>query len=50
MDRLEVCELVVVGIDTYAEEEAGIATVDDLVVPELSPEDASDSTAVKAIC
>ena len=35
MDGLEVCKLVVVGIDAHAEEEPGIATVDNLVIPEL---------------
>ncbi len=35
MDGLEVGELVVVGVDAGAEEEAGVAPVDDLVVAEL---------------
>jgi hypothetical protein len=35
VDALEVGELVVVGVDAGAEEEAGIPPVDDLVVPEL---------------
>ena len=33
---LKVRELVVIGVDAYTEEETGIATVDDLVVSELS--------------
>lgn len=35
MDGLEVRELIVVGIDADAEEETGVSSVDDLVVPEL---------------
>lgn len=35
VDGLEVGELVVVGVDAGAEEEAGVAAVDDLVVAEL---------------
>ena len=35
MYRFEVRELVVVRVDADAEEEAGVATVDDLVVAEL---------------
>lgn len=35
VDGLEVGELVVVGVDAGAEEEAGVAPVDDLVVAEL---------------
>lgn len=35
MDGLEVGELVVVGVDTGAEEEPRVAAVDDLVVAEL---------------
>lgn len=35
MDGFEVGELVVVGVNAGAEEEAGVATVDDLVVAEL---------------
>ena len=35
MDGLEVGELVVVGVDAGAEEQAGVAPVDDLVVAEL---------------
>ena len=35
MDGFQVCELVVVGVDADAEEEASVATIHDLVVPEL---------------
>lgn len=35
VDGLEVGQLVVVGVDAGAEEEAGVAAVDDLVVAEL---------------
>jgi hypothetical protein len=35
MDRLQVGELVVVGVDAGAEEEPRVAPVDDLVVTEL---------------
>lgn len=35
VDGLEVCELVVVCVDADAEEEAGVAAVDDLVLAEL---------------
>lgn len=35
MDRLEVRELVVVGVDAHAEEEARVAPVDDLEGAEL---------------
>lgn len=35
MDGLEIRKLVVIGIDAGTEEEAGIAPVDDLHVPEL---------------
>lgn len=35
MDSLEVRELIVVGIHTDTEEETGVSSVDDLVVPEL---------------
>lgn len=35
MDSLEVRELIVVGIDADTEEETGVSSVDDLVVPEL---------------
>ena len=35
MDGLQVCELVVVRIHANAEEETGVSTVNDLVVPEL---------------
>jgi hypothetical protein len=34
---LEVRELVIVGVDTYTEEETCVAAVDDLIVPELRP-------------
>lgn len=36
VDRLEVGQLVVVRIDADAEEEAGVSSVDNLVVSELS--------------
>lgn len=35
MDGLEVCELIVIGVDADAEEQTGITSVDDLVIPEL---------------
>lgn len=35
MDSLEVRELIVVGIHADTEEETGVSSVDDLVVPEL---------------
>lgn len=35
MDGLKVRQLIVVGVDAHAEEEAGIPPVDDLVVAEL---------------
>lgn len=35
MDGFEVGELVVLGVDADAEEEAGVAAVDDAVVAEL---------------
>lgn len=35
MNSFEVCKLVVIGVDTDAEEEAGVAAVNDLVVAEL---------------
>lgn len=35
MDRLEVRELIVVGVHADTEEETGVSSVDDLVVPEL---------------
>lgn len=35
MYGLQVCELVIVCVDTYAEEEPCVAPVYDLVVPEL---------------
>ena len=38
MDGFQVRELVVVRVDADAEEEAGVATVDDLVVAELPRE------------
>ena len=36
MDSLKIRELVVIRIDADAEEKAGVAAVDDLVVSELS--------------
>ena len=35
MDGLEVGQFVVVGVDADAEEEAGVAPIDDPIVPEL---------------
>lgn len=35
VDSLQVCKLVVVCVNTYAKEETSVATVDDLVIPEL---------------
>lgn len=35
VDRFEVGQLVVVGIDAYAEKETGIASIDDLVISVL---------------
>lgn len=36
MDGLEPYELVVIGVHAEGEEEAGVSTVDDLVVAELT--------------
>jgi len=33
--RFQVCQLVVVGVDTRAEKQSGVSSVDDLVVAEL---------------
>jgi hypothetical protein len=36
MYRFEVSEFIVISVDTDAEEEPSVATVDDFVVPELA--------------
>lgn len=35
VDRLEVCQLVIVRVHAHAEEEASVATIYDFIVPEL---------------
>lgn len=36
MNSLQVCKLVVIRVDTDAEEQTSVATVDDLVIAELT--------------
>ena len=36
MYRFEVSEFIVIGVDTDAEKESSVATIDDFVVPELA--------------
>ncbi len=38
VDRLEVRELIVIGVDTYAEEQTGVAPVDDLGRRQILPD------------
>lgn len=35
MDRFEICELVIIGVDAHAEEQAGVSPIDNLGSAEL---------------